>query len=287
MASDIRKNACFVITPIGEEHSETRRAVDGLIASVLRPTLKELNFEAVVSHEIPDPGSITKQVIDHLIYDQLAIANITGLNPNVMYELAVRHAVRLPLVVLAERGTKLPFDIADERTIYFEDDMAGVQEMRPRLKESIQKALLDKEPDNPIYRVIRASIIKDVAAPSDTQKYILERLDTLQTQISKFLSEGLPNRPLSLKARLRTYPCEFILMGQFSAREEKISEILAKFPIIRAEMKYDENANITTLQVEFHESSQETVNELTRALNLAGIVVMEATYQRNLTGRSS
>jgi len=47
-------------------------------------------FEIIVPHEISASGSINKDIITNIYNDELVIANLTGLNPNVMYELSFR-----------------------------------------------------------------------------------------------------------------------------------------------------------------------------------------------------
>ena len=185
---------CFIVTPIGEDGSEIRRATDGLIASVIRPVLEELDYEAKAAHEMTSPGSITDQVIQKVIEDDLVVANVTSLNPNVMYELALRHAVRKPLVIVAEKGTRLPFDITDQRTLFYENDMAGVNELKESLKEMCIEAQEESNPSNPVYRVMEHSIMQQVTADNETDSYIINRLDAIDRRISNIRHKEQPRR---------------------------------------------------------------------------------------------
>ena len=176
---------CFVITPIGGKDSDTRRATDGLLNAVIKPVMINLGFEVFVAHEIETSGSITKQIIEHLLHDEMVIANLTGLNPNVMYELAVRHAQRKPVVSIAQEGTVLPFDIADERTLFYVDDLAGSQELKPRLQSMTIEVLNDNSLDNPVYRVANTVIIKGTQETKERDDYILTELTKIRAQLDQ------------------------------------------------------------------------------------------------------
>ena len=194
---------CFIISPLGEKDSETRRRADGLISAVIRPVLIQNGYKVIAPHEIDIPGSITRQVLKHLLEDELVIANLSELNPNVMYELAVRHAKRLPVICLVENGTKLPFDIATERTIFYDNDMAGVEFLKPQLSRAIIEAAVEKEPDNPIYRVVSDSIMREVVLKDTGQSYIINRLDEISLQLNRLKQSNRVVTPVKNNKILR------------------------------------------------------------------------------------
>ena len=191
------KRRCFVVTPIGPDDSAIRRATDGLIDEAIRPVLEPMGFDEVTaSHEIDRPGSISRQALERILTDDLVIANLTGPNPNVMYELAVRHCKELPVVVIAEEGTDLPFDISDERTAFYTNDMAGVTALKADLKGKIAAALSETEIDNPVSRAAQSQIMKDATATKDSHLYLLDRFDRMERRVFDiFESVRTPKQP--------------------------------------------------------------------------------------------
>ena len=157
---------CFIITPIGNDGSETFRMAKGVIESVIKPVLERNGFEDIKpAYEILESGMIGNQIVDRIVNDDLVIANLTGNNPNVMYELAIRHAAAKPIIHICEDGTKLPFDIKDSRTIFYKNDMLGTKELIEDLECFVKEVDYKKEYiDNPIYNGIRIGrILKDLA----------------------------------------------------------------------------------------------------------------------------
>lgn len=198
--------SCFIVTPIGGDNTEIRRAAEGIIDALIQPALEEMGFSVSVAHRMASPGSINKQLITRILSDDLVIVNLTGLNPNVMYELAVRHAVRKPLVQICEKGTRLPFDINDERTIFYTNDMYGIVEIKERFLHMVTEALADEEPDNPIYRAATETKILKAVEEQDPEKYdVLKRMDDLESKVlsvlNKRFSEEQPVKPPRLKSK--------------------------------------------------------------------------------------
>ena len=181
--------SCFIITPIGSEKSDSRRTADGVIDAVIIPVLKEMDFKDIkAAHHLDIPGSINNQVISRIISDDLVIANLTDLNPNVMYELAIRHASQKPVVHICEEGTQLPFDIKDQRTLFYKNDMKGVSELSLKLKPVIKEALSREYwEDSPLFIALKDKLFidstKNVTA-KEIDNHILVKLNLIESKLN-------------------------------------------------------------------------------------------------------
>lgn len=198
------KKICFIITAIGSELDPIRRHIEGVIDAAIKPIL-EKEYTIVVAHRVSDPGSINKQIIQYVYESELVIANLTNNNPNVMYELAFRHCTAKPTVMIAENGTKLPFDISGERVIFYQNDFQGVLELKSNLELTINAINCENATfDNPIYNnlinIKKESILKESLLTNvenkDLTNYVLERLDEMQRTLSSILSSNtlIPSR---------------------------------------------------------------------------------------------
>jgi len=143
---------CFVVCPIGEEGSDERFRSDQLLRHLLRPAARKCGYKTVRADHISKPGLITHDIIEHLVEDPLVIADLAGANPNVFYELAVRHATKKPVIQITQVGEAIPFDVSPVRTIRVNHrDPNSVEACQGKLIQSIRAVeRYPKRADNPI-----------------------------------------------------------------------------------------------------------------------------------------
>jgi hypothetical protein len=111
------ESTCFYITPIGSPDSEQRKHSDLFLGSLIEPALESFGLTVVRADGIDKPGVITKQVIEYIVKSRLVIVDLSYHNPNVFYELAIRHMMRLPIVQIIRKADAIPFDINQMRTV--------------------------------------------------------------------------------------------------------------------------------------------------------------------------
>ena len=136
---------CFVVSPIGDDGSEIRVNADKLFRHIISPVCLSCGFQVERMDQINDSGSITQGIIDKLTSADLVIADVTGHNPNVFYEMGFRKCTGKPIIHLKSKGETLPFDITTIRTFEYDlTDLDNVEEMKERLKKTISSFSFEK-----------------------------------------------------------------------------------------------------------------------------------------------
>jgi len=147
---------CFYISPIGDEPSEHRQHADLFLGSIVEPALEEFGLSVVRADKIGKPGMITAQIIEHVLKAKLVIADLSYHNPNVFYELCLRHVCRLPTVQIIRKADKIPFDLEQFRTIQIDTSniftmVPNLQTYKAEIATQVRMALKDPDStDNPV-----------------------------------------------------------------------------------------------------------------------------------------
>jgi hypothetical protein len=183
---------CFFITPLGQEGSAERKRADGLLKAVVAPCASALGLTPVRADRIDEGGHITLQVLEHCANAKAAVADLTGGNLNVYYEVGIRHALRQPVVLLAddsERG-KLPFDLLQQRTIFYTNDMAGAAACQESVTEQLRRAI-DGHVDSPVQAAIN---LRALQQGTDVERTLAD----LVTKVAEIAAALGPPSPPSL-----------------------------------------------------------------------------------------
>jgi hypothetical protein len=154
---------CFIVMPFGRDKEE-ERWFSGWYKTVIEPVVNSAGYEPILAATEDQPGAINDEIRAHLVFDPLVIVDLGGRtaddppNPNVMYELGIRHAFGLPLVLMAWEGQRLPFDVSNQRAIMTRRDFMDIEPTRQKLGRFIFAAKEGKY-YNPMENVGREAAI--------------------------------------------------------------------------------------------------------------------------------
>jgi hypothetical protein len=106
-------DTCFVMMPFGEWY-------DIYYKEIYAPAIKEAGFEPVRADELFSSGSVVEQIWEQIDKAKVLLADLTGKNPNVFYELGLAHANRKPVIFTSGVLEDVPFDLRHLRVIIYE-----------------------------------------------------------------------------------------------------------------------------------------------------------------------
>lgn len=143
---------CFVVMPFGDERADPEKHLLWTeLYAHLKQVVEDTGLSCVRADEVRRPGNIIRDIIRHLAGADIVIAEMTDRNPNVFYELGVRHALSSRTILLTQRTEDVPFDLRPYRHIVYRFTPRGAAELATQLKAHIAEVL--KEPpelDSPV-----------------------------------------------------------------------------------------------------------------------------------------
>jgi CheY-like chemotaxis protein len=102
---------CFVIMPFSSTGSCTKDEWTEIFENLIKPAVEKSGFNYKCERANLNYGSIIEDILDKLNRSELVIADITDSNPNVLYELGVRHTIGGPTIVIAQSKVDIPMDL--------------------------------------------------------------------------------------------------------------------------------------------------------------------------------
>ncbi len=127
---------CFETTPFADP-------LGGYYQSLYEPAIKKAGLSAVrADTDIFGTGKIIDQIWAGINNAKVLVAELTGRNPNVLYELGLAHALRKPVVLISSNEEDVPFDVRHVRVIYYQmSDPFWGEKLIAKIAENIISAI--------------------------------------------------------------------------------------------------------------------------------------------------
>lgn len=169
MKGELMIDICFVIMPIGDSGADKTKAEmwTEIYEDIIVPSVAKsgVNLQCVRADTINESGNIVRDVVSYLCDSRLVIADLTDRNPNVFYELGVRHALGRPTILIAQRVNDIPFDLRSYRAVIYSVSPRAIAKFSSDLQATIRNVLTDEtKPTSPVADFLTPSRVAAVFA---------------------------------------------------------------------------------------------------------------------------
>lgn len=164
-------NTCFVIMPFGGYFDDYYR-------NIIKPVIELNSLSPLRADEIYAPGVIIEDIYKQIVEAHICIADVTGRNPNVSYELGLAHALNKPTIIITQHLDDIPFDYKHLRSIIYDTKKHNWAQI---LQDSITNSIksIRKNPNSGIvFKPLKTDGIKAI-------KHLTEIFFDLDCEIEK------------------------------------------------------------------------------------------------------
>ncbi len=181
------KKKCFVIMPISKSKSCSRDEWAGIFDHMIKPAVtgSKLGFDCEQAK--PRTGALIKDILEKLNRADVVIADLTDKNPNVFYELGIRHTLKNRTILITQNINHVPSDLRSYWVVTYKKDLTGASEFKKGVREILRE--MQKDPDKPDSPVADFLENRNISIISTEKSANVRKLTALISEISFNINE--------------------------------------------------------------------------------------------------
>jgi len=186
---DEEKDQCFVISPFGGWH-------DDYYSEIFCPAIKAAGLDPVRADDLFRSSNIVHDIWHLVLSSRVLLADLTGKNPNVFYELGLAHAARKPVLLMTQSMEDVPFDLRALRVITYDVEhpaWGGV--LRDSIKQGLKEIL--ESPENSVLPTFLVEAPDDQTHVSEEDAHLIglqQQIDSLRSEVRSVRSPASSTR---------------------------------------------------------------------------------------------
>lgn len=193
--AEAERPTCGIVMPLSELNDySAAHWID--VQDILTEAIDDAGFEASLVSDAEDIGVIHKRTIQNLYDNPIVVCDVSGKNPNVMFELGLRLAFDKPTIIVKDNATAYSFDTAPIEHLDYPRDLryTRIIEFKEKLSEKI-KATHGAATSNPSYSAFlknfgEFTVAKLTKKEVSGQEYLLEEIQSLRVAVERISNQS-------------------------------------------------------------------------------------------------
>lgn len=223
-----KKKICFVIMPIADMAGYDTGHFTRVYEHLIKPACESAGFKPIRSDEVSSSHMIVVDILQKIVESDIAICDLSGKNPNVLYELGLRQAFNKKTVLIKDNKTDNIFDVQGFR--YFQYDhvlrIDNVNNEVLKISTSLKETI---EATNDINSIVQLLQIEPAKVGEKTKLSAEETiLLNAINNISKKL-ESLPEKEKSYSEVIAKSAIDKMTLGELFSLDEGMKIAVGRY----------------------------------------------------------
>ncbi len=234
------KKKCFVIMPFSKAYSLTKEQWTEVFTHTIKPAVEDCGLGYECERYEFRRANIIKDILQEINSANIVIADLTGSNPNVLWELGVRHTLSKRTILIAQDKRFLPSDLQDYPiiTYKYQQTPTEVSKFKQEISDKLKDIEADPEKsDSPVADFLqlknidiltyeKSSNLKKISALISELSYNIDKTDVILNHLNTAQEERKKEEKKRFfsAARLCNTSLELLLTTQYISLPQQMSE---------------------------------------------------------------